>query len=293
MRYRVTHKTAYQYDDYVTLGHNEARLRPRNSGRQTVRHSKLRVQPVPGNIDSFNDYFGNEADFFTLDAPYKELSVIAESEVDVVVFGEIEASKTIPWDALQLEQSQGIKKSLDVLEFLHESPFIGIESWVRDYAQESFPPGCPVLEGASHLMGRVFGDFTYRPGVTEISTPLCEVFRRREGVCQDFAHFQIACLRAMGIPARYASGYLLTTPPPGKEKVRGSDASHAWLSVYCGEPGFVDLDPTNDLLPGDTYITLGWGREYGDVSPLKGVVLGGGSSSFVSVEVDVDPIEGQ
>ena len=176
------------------------------------------------------------------------------------------------------------------VEYLYESAFVRVSDELRAYAAASFTEGRPVLDAACDLRRRIFDDFEYHPGATTIATPLREVMRARKGVCQDFAHLAIACLRAMGVPARYVSGYLVTEPAPGEEKRVGADASHAWLSVYCPGSGFVDLDPTNDSLPDESYVTTAWGRDFGDVSPIKGVILGGGAHT-VHAAVDVTPIQ--
>ena len=180
--------------------------------------------------------------------------------------------------------------SLDALQYAFQSPFTQSHD-AHAYAENSFPQGRPVLECAIDLMSRIHREFTYEGGVTDLSTPVDNVLAERRGVCQDFAHLQIACMRSMGLPARYVSGYLRTHPPAGKERRIGADASHAWLAVWSPDHGWVDLDPTNDLLPGDEHITVAWGRDYGDVSPINGMVLGGGEQE-VSVAVDVKPTGG-
>jgi transglutaminase-like putative cysteine protease len=176
--------------------------------------------------------------------------------------------------------------------FRFDSRYVRFSHEVQQYAQPSFVAGRSMLEAAKDLTARIFQDFEYDPNATHVSTPTLEVLRQRRGVCQDFAHLQIACLRSMGLAARYVSGYLLTQPPPGQSKLVGSDASHAWISVYFGDGQWLDFDPTNNLIPGDEHITIGWGRDYADICPIQGVLIGGGQSRL-RVSVDVLPISSQ
>jgi transglutaminase-like putative cysteine protease len=178
---------------------------------------------------------------------------------------------------------------LEAYQFAFESPYAATSDAVHAYALESFVPARPILEAAMDLTARIHRDFEYRGGVSDVSTPVADVLSMRQGVCQDFAHLEIACLRSFGLPARYVSGYLLTRPPEGREKLVGSDASHAWLAVWAGADGWVDFDPTNDMIPGVEHITLGWGRDYGDVSPINGFIVGGGAHQL-TVAVDVNPV---
>jgi transglutaminase-like putative cysteine protease len=193
-----------------------------------------------------------------------------------------------PWESVRERLDD--EAALRAYEFAFDSPHAIVDEAVYDYAGLSFVPGRPVLEATMDLTARIFREFEYRGGVSDVSTPVREVFAMRQGVCQDFAHLQIACLRSLGLAARYVSGYLLTHPPEGKEKLIGSDASHAWLSIWAGDAGWVDFDPTNNVIPGIEHITLGWGRDYGDVSPITGFIIGGGGAHQVSVAVDVSPL---
>ena len=183
-------------------------------------------------------------------------------------------------------------EALDAYELVFESPYVVGDDAIRDYALQSFAPGRPILAAAMDLTSRIFREFQYRGGVSDVSTPVRDVFAMRQGVCQDFAHLMIACVRSLGLAARYVSGYLLTRPPEGKEKLVGSDASHAWVSVFAGDAGWVDFDPTNNVIPGVEHITFAWGRDYGDVSPINGFIVGGGTHQ-VSVAVDVSPRPGR
>ena len=187
----------------------------------------------------------------------------------------------------ELLTTEGI---LHAYEFSFDSPYVAANDEVSEYAKVSFTPGRPILAAAMDLTSRIFHEFEYRGGVSDVSTPVREVFAMRKGVCQDFAHLQIACLRSLGLAARYVSGYLLTHPPEGKEKLVGSDASHAWLSVWSGSAGWIDFDPTNNLIPGVEHITIGWGRDYGDVSPINGFIVGGGAHQ-ITVAVDVNAVQ--
>ncbi len=292
MRLTVTHVTTYRYEKPVSIGHNEARLRPRASTAQEVLDDDVAIEPKPQSRSQFVDYFGNRGDFFLLDAPHRELRVEATSVVDVRRPPLPFASMTAPWEQVRAAVAfRGGALPERPIEMIYPSPFVRPSDDIRAYAEPSFPDGRPVLEGAMDLVERIHAEFRYEAGATSIATPLRQVMAERRGVCQDFAHLGIACLRAMGLPARYVSGYLLTTPPPGRERLVGADASHAWLAVYVPGHGFVDLDPTNGNAPDDTYATVAWGRDFGDVSPLKGVILGGGAHT-VHAAVDVQVVRG-
>lgn len=291
MIYRVKHVTTYTYAEPVLLAHHQAHLTPRSVPGQTCQRAALHIEPTPTSLDDRGtDYFGNPVTFFAMQDPHRKLVVKATSTVAVEHQTVPAAEETPPWDVVadQLACQTG-EPLLEVADFFYDSPLIGIFPEVRRYAESSFPPGRPILACLIDLNQRVHNDFAYDPTATTVSTPLSQVLAEGRGVCQDFAHLAIACVRSVGLPARYVSGYLLTHPPPGEEKLRGSDASHAWLSAYLPGAGWLDLDPTNDCLPGTEHVTLGWGRDYDDVSPLRGVVLGGGDHSL-KVAVDVEPL---
>jgi transglutaminase-like putative cysteine protease len=292
MNYRVRHLTTYTYSAPVLMAHHMAHLIPRSFTWQTCRRSSLRVRPLPTVLDDDGrDYFGNPVSFFTVQDPHSTLTVEAISRVAVRARDLPSPGETLPWetvaDALLHEHGQGL---VEASEFCFDSPFVETSDVIAEYAGPSFPPEMPILAGLLDLMHRIHSDFTYDPKATTVATPLDQVLSERRGVCQDFAHLGIACLRSLGLAARYVSGYLLTRPPPGKEKRRGSDASHAWLAAFVPAVGWIDLDPTNDCIPGLEHVTTAWGRDYDDVSPLRGIVLGGGDHSF-KVAVDVEPIE--
>ncbi len=287
MKYRVRHITNYSYRDLVPLCQNQAHLLPRVFDRQQCESTRVTVQPEPTAMKSWVDYFGNSALHFAVEVPHDELTVTAESIVTVTPPRLPAPSATPPWEQVR----DATKTSLDdkSVQFTFASPLIRLIDEARDYARPSFSPGRPLLEAALDLTGRIFREFKYDPEATCVNTPTEEVFRLRRGVCQDFAHLEITCLRSMGLAARYVSGYLLTEPPPGQTKLVGADASHAWLAVYCPQlRTWFDLDPTNNQMPQLRHVTLAWGRDYSDVCPIKGVFLGGGEHRMY-VSVDVAP----
>ena len=293
MIYVVRHRTTYEYSHDVSISHHLLHLQPRSSRNQTCHRSSLIVEPAPAVIKSDRDYFGNQVTYLTVGEPHLKLVIFATSTVEAAPLGNPDPMATPPWDGIHRQLAGATDQaSLDAFQFAFDSPYTSSSNGAWDYAAPSFPRGRPVLAGALDLTGRIFRDFKYEGGVTDIWTPVDRVLKDRRGVCQDFAHLQIACLRSHGLPARYVSGYLLTRPPEGKEKLVGSDASHAWISVWCPGHGWVDLDPTNNLMPGDEHITIAWGRDYGDVSPIKGLVVGGGGHK-VDVSVDVSPENGE
>ncbi len=290
MRYRIRHTTRYQYSEPVAGSHHAAHLRPRDSaGDQVCRRWKLDIQPRPALYSETFDFFGNPVAFFTVQEEHEELVIEAGGEVTVMT-ASIPAFETTPtWNrvAALLRAPEG-GALLEACQYAYGSPFAPLSAELADYAAASFTAERPILEAAADLTRRIHEDFKYEPETTTISTPVSDVFRDRRGVCQDFAHLQLACLRSLGLSARYVSGYLRTFPPPGKPRLVGADASHAWIAVFVPGSGWIDLDPTNNVLPRDTHITLAWGRDYGDVSPIRGVLLGGGEHEM-TVEVDVEP----
>ncbi len=289
MKYRISHATTFFYSEPVPLGHNEAHLTPRNFGRQSCLVTTLTIDPAPVAVHHWVDYFGNQATFFTLEQEHRQLSIDAESVVEVEPASPPDPGATPAWEEVRDACRQpGNADSLAASQFTFESPHVRINHDLVDYARGSFTPRRPILEAALDLTERIFREFKYDPSATVVNTPVADVFQQRRGVCQDFAHLQIACLRGLGLPARYLSGYLLTDPPPGQPRLVGADASHAWLSIYCPGLGWIDLDPTNNKIPCDRYVTVGWGRDYSDVAPIRGVFLGGGSHTM-RVAVDMAP----
>jgi transglutaminase-like putative cysteine protease len=289
MLYRINHTTTYLYSEPVTLCHNLLHLNPRRGPGQTCQRSQILVSPFPGVLLQDSDYFGNTTLFFTIQEPHPKLTITAQHTVDVIPPALPDASQTVPWDqaVTTIRQDHG-PEGIDAYQYVFNSCYIKVGSQLLEYARPSFPAGRSLLEGVLDLTGRIHKEFQYDPQATTIATPLSEVLAHRRGVCQDFAHLEIGCLRALGLSARYVSGYMLTNPPPGQERLVGADASHAWLSVFCPGFGWIDVDPTNNKLPQEKHITLAWGRDYDDVSPIKGIILGGGKHS-VRVAVDVIP----
>lgn len=291
MRYCVRHRTTFSYEEPVSVSHHVLHLTPRDFDRQRCLGSTIHVDPKPTLISKGADYFGNTVQYLTISEPHRQLSVEATSRVDVFGRGASPSLTDGPsWDDLAQSVRTLAGPTLEAYEYLFDSRYVVTTGPIGEFARESFPPGRPLLEATMDLTTRIFTQFTYRGGVSDVSTPVAEVLSMRQGVCQDFAHLQIACLRSLGLPARYVSGYLLTHPPTGHAKLVGSDASHAWLSVWSGpDAGWIDFDPTNDLMPDVEHVTVGWGRDYGDVSPINGFILGGGEHK-VAVAVDVDAV---
>ena len=290
MKLRIKHRSLYEYSDAVTISHHEARLSPRETEAQRVVRHELLVEPEPQSRRRRFDYFGNRATHFSLSEPHHALEVVSQSVVDLspVQLPPLDATPT--WEAVQERLKTDRRRDiLDAYAFCFESPLLQVTQELVDYALGSFHPKMPVLLAAQDLMRRIYDDFRYDTTATHIATPLTEVLSTRRGVCQDFAHVMIGCLRSMGLAARYVSGYLLTHPPPGRPKLVGADASHAWLSIFVPDIGWVDFDPTNNVLPSDEHVTIAFGRDFSDVTPIRGVILGGGQHK-INVAVDVEPI---
>jgi transglutaminase-like putative cysteine protease len=291
MRFQVVHTTSYFYSEPVALCHNELHLTPRNTPTQTCLVHLLSIRPPAAKIEEAVDYFGNQVRWFTIGEPHLEFSITARSDVRRTAVAFTATEKTQTWEAVsQAARAANEPSSFEASQFLFDSPSIAACAELAEYAAPSFPAGRPWLEGLLDLTARIHEDFVYDPTATNVSTPLATVMAMRRGVCQDFAHLQIGCLRAMGLPARYVSGYLLTQPPPGQPRLVGADASHAWIAAWCPELGWVEFDPTNDVMPSLEHITVAWGRDYSDVCPIKGVFIGGGRHSM-RVSVDVRPVE--
>lgn len=288
MKFRVSHTTEYIYSAPVSLCRNQACLLPRQTPWQNCLSSSLQIDPQPVDLRERIDPFGNRVHHFALQQPHDKLTVTACSDVEVNSDPELlTRANRLSWEqAAALLQSDKSAATLAALPFCYDSPLAGRMPELEAFSRPSFPAGRPVGDAVSELMTRIFQEFKYRPGTTTVATPLSEVLRKRQGVCQDFAHLGVACLRSLGLAARYVSGYIETLPPPGQERLVGADASHAWFSVFTGEAGWLDCDPTNNQLTAEQHVTVAWGRDFGDVSPLSGVALGGGKHS-VNVAVDV------
>jgi len=294
MRYQIRHLTRYDYSGQATLSHNEARVLPRNLPWQKCLNSEWQISPKPVRLRERTDFFGNRVAYFSTENVHDSLEVVVVSEVDVSARPAQDIFSTITWpDAVSdVAQSHrtGNRECIDARLYVLESPFVRQQQTLQQYAEECFEDTSDLIQGLHILNKRIFDEFTYDPGVTTTATPVHEVMAAKRGVCQDFAHLMIGCLRSLGLPARYVSGYMETLPPPGQEKLLGADATHAWIAAFIPGWGWLELDPTNGCLPDERYIVLGWGRDYADVTPLKGVMTGGGEHEL-SVAVDVIPKE--
>jgi transglutaminase-like putative cysteine protease len=285
--YEVTHSTVYSYSEEVSHCQNIAYLLPQSDARQSCERTEISISPFPAVSADHTDYFGNRFRYFSVEKPHRQLSVTAKTRIRTENPTQNDWENSPAW-----EQVAGIARNptetadIAAVEFLLPSPFVALSAEFGEYAAESFSPGRPVLAAVLAFAQRIRKDFKYEQKSTTILTPLSDVFRHRRGVCQDFAHLAIAALRTIGIPARYVSGYIETYPPAGKPKMRGSDASHAWISVYAGAAGWFDFDPTNGKAITEEFIVTARGRDFGDVSPLKGILFGGGKHTL-KVEVDV------
>jgi transglutaminase-like putative cysteine protease len=285
MKYDLLHETTYGYDSPVVLSQQLLHLTPRVVEHQRLAWHRIEVAPSPGETAARHDYFGNPVTHIMLAAPHSSLAVSARSSVEVLA--RKAPAPAGPWELARDRLRDGTTL-LEPMQFLYESPHIEFFRDLAAYAEPSFAKGRDLIEATLDLTRRIHADFTFDPKATSVSTPLREVLAKRRGVCQDYAHFMTGCLRMLGLPARYVSGYILTRPPPGKPRLVGADASHAWVSVWCGGERWVDLDPTNDMLVGEQHITLGWGRDFSDVTPMRGVILGGGEQEL-EVRVTVTP----
>lgn len=289
MKYRIKHITEYLYSDRVSHCFNVAHMIPRNTLRQQSLNTRVRVNPDTAYSAKREDYFGNVAYHFEIQRPHKKLIITASSEVDTSAqSAEPELDLGVSCEqARALLSNAKDAETLFAREFMLDSSMVKSMRAVQDFARPSFDDERPLLSCVRDLTHRIFTEFTYCPESTTIATPLEDVLANKKGVCQDFAHLQIACLRAMGFPAKYVSGYIETLPAPGQEKLVGTDASHAWISVYSPGEGWFEFDPTNDCLAGEQHIITAWGRDYFDVTPLRGVIYGGGETPLLSVSVDV------
>ena len=298
VRYHVLHETSYDYGSPISLSQQQLHLSPRVLPWQVVHEQRIEIEPAPTWRRDGQDAFGNPVSWISFHAPHDSLRL--RSTMNISVLSHMPAPEllaaSMPWEELRERLAYDAQppepEDLDAVRFLFESSHVRVKHELAQYAADCFPPGTPVLVGAHSLMAKIFEEFEFDPEATTVSTPVLEVLENKRGVCQDFAHLMIACLRALGLAARYVSGYLLTRPPPGKPRLIGADASHAWVSVYA--PGtadnWVDFDPTNNLLPDTEHITLAVGRDFSDISPLRGIILGGGSAE-PEVAVTVVPLD--
>ncbi|MGO9752206.1 MAG: transglutaminase family protein [Solirubrobacteraceae bacterium] len=287
--YRVTHRTEYEYESDVSASYGQLHLLPRDLPGQRCRTTEVLSDPVATDYRERIDYFGNRACFLAIHEPHRALSLTVSSLVEVDrVAAECSRLGHRPWEQARDAAVRGdALQTLAAAEFRLDSPLVQAGEMYCNYAASSFAPGRDLLDALRSLSARIHNDFAYQPGTTSVTTPLAEVFGHRRGVCQDFAHLAIACLRSLGLPARYVSGYLETDAPPGAVKLTGVDGSHAWLSVLVPDAGWIDIDPTNDQFPNSRYIVTAYGRDYSDVPPLNGVIYTEGRTTSLKVAVDV------
>jgi transglutaminase-like putative cysteine protease len=290
MKYSITHRTLYEYDAPVTASHHVTRLEPRASNAQECEVFSLTIFPEPTLRKTRQDYFGNRLCFFAVQEIHSKLEIITHSRVTVSAKKVSDLENPTTWEEVaSLFRDPVSPEVVEPYQFVFDSPQVRASQELAAYAAESFGKGTPLFAGAADLTRRIFEDFKYDPKATTVATPLEEVWNKRRGVCQDFAHLGIACLRSIGLPARYVSGYLRTRPPAGQPRLVGADASHAWFSIFCPGTGWVDFDPTNNLQPGEEHILIAYGRDFDDVSPVAGILTGGGEHE-VKVSVDVEEI---
>lgn len=287
MQYRVNHITEYKYQELVNTAHNRLCLVPLNLPEQKCLTSEIKILPVPDETEYRTDFFGNTILFISIYKEHQKLEIISESTIDILpkIQVSLAANSPLQWNEIKSVIAQRDEYA-DVSQYLLPSHYVPNSLAIKKFAEECFPPGETLWNACHLLMKKIFTSLKFTPGFTTINTPVEEVVKSRKGVCQDFAHLMIACLRNMGVPARYVSGYLETFPPPGKEKLVGSDASHAWVAVYFPEIGWVEFDPTNNLLPAENHVIVAFGRDYFDVAPLKGIIFSSGNQQ-VEVKVDV------
>ncbi len=286
MKYRVVHTTRYQYSTPASLCYNQLHLVARETQGQRVVDAELRIDPQPDDLRERLDTHGNVVTYFTIERPHDTLVVTASTELDVAPY-DISPAAGRTWEATR----DAVVEMIPAREFLLDSALVPALAELERYAVPSFSEGRTLLEAVTDLTSRIHRDFTFDPGFTTVTTPLSEVLAHRRGVCQDFAHLAVGCLRAMGLAARYVSGYIETVPPPGEEKLIGADASHAWCAVRLADGSWLDLDPTNDAVGPEGYLTVAWGRDYSEVVPVKGVVMSTGAGMSLSVAVDVFRLE--
>jgi transglutaminase-like putative cysteine protease len=292
--YRVEHYTAYRYSEPVMLSHQQLHLTPRPLDYQPVQEHKVVIKPAPTQQRKMTDPFGNPLTEIAIEAAHTALDIIARTTVAVAERQMVDPAETPAWESIR--EALAYRAAwhpepaiLDATQYLFESPYTRVKRTLRAYAADCFEPDRSILAAARALMGKIHGEFKFDAAATNVTTPVMNFFEEKRGVCQDFTHFMISCLRSTGLAARYVSGYLLTRPAPGKPRRVGADASHAWVSLFVPGSGWIDLDPTNNVFPSSEHITLGWGRDFSDVTPLRGVINGGGEQTL-KVKVTVEPL---
>lgn len=290
-RYKVIHQTEYQYENEASLCHNVMYKTPMDTPFQKVISFECEIDPKPSYFGKRKDFFGNESIYFSVDTLHKTLRVKAESEVSIQNpdWLTVGLNDSKPWEEV-VRWTHSAATTNDIKQFYLESEHVPILPEIQRYALQSFKPNRPIFEALKELNSRIFSDFKFTPGFTDISTPVKTVYETKKGVCQDFAHFGLSCLRSLGLSAKYMSGYLETVPPPGKPKMIGADASHAWIAVYIPEWGWVEFDSTNNLIVKNEHIRVATGRDFSDVTPLKGIVYSSGEQQL-KVSVDVTKLQ--
>ena len=290
MNYHITHRTLYEYAAPVSVSHHVARLEPMITAAQSRDRFSLQIFPAPALRKERVDYFGNRLCFFAIQEVHSKLEIITHSRVTLHPPAPVSNESAAPWtEVADMFRDPVSPEVVEPYQFVFDSPQVRAAPELEAYARKSFAPGTPLLAGTRELTRRIFEDFKFDAKATTVATPLEEVWEKRRGVCQDFAHLGIACLRSLGLPARYVSGYLRTRPPEGRDRLVGADASHAWFAIFAPGAGWVDFDPTNNVQPAGEHITVACGRDFGDVSPVAGILTGGGRHT-VTVAVDVEPI---
>ncbi len=288
MEYQITHITEYEYFQPIAICHNIAKLLVRNTSDQQSIKTNINISPEPDRISEYVDFFGNKVLYFAIQQEHKKLTVSIQSIIEKTISSPIQVNiySDLAWNEIPALLLDVTPEHITAKQFISETDYTKTSSEIHEYALKSFINGRSFFESTKELMQRIYTDFEFKPGSTNVTTPLIEVMKERKGVCQDFAHLAIACVRSVGLPARYVSGYIETAAPEGKEKLFGVDASHAWFSIYIPNTGWIDFDPTNNIIPSQQHITIGWGRDYADITPLKGVIVSSGKHKL-SVSVDV------
>ena len=293
-RYRIEHLTAYRYSEAVMLSHQQLHLSPRLLPYQRILAHEVAIEPPPTDRRETSDAFGNPLTAIAIESAHRALDIVARSTIEVSARAASAGSNSPPWEKVREELAyraawRPAAAVLEATQFLFESPHARLKRELRSYAGDCFAPGRPVLDAAKELMAKMHAEFKFDPKATSVMTPVMTFFEQRRGVCQDFTHFMISCLRSVGLAARYVSGYLMTHPTARRRSQAGGDASHAWVALFIPGSGWVDLDPTNNLLPSLEHITLGWGRDFSDVTPLRGVINGGGEQTL-EIKVTVEDV---
>ncbi len=290
MKYKINHTTKYEYEGSVPFCQNIVHLTPRNTPYQDCWQHRLHVHPHPATSHRRIDYFGNTTTTFSVDKGHRVLQIMAGSSVELKPRQLPAVEKTEPWESIRDRLPHDLTPvGLANYQFAFPSHHIPFHDPLTDYARQSFSAGCPLLAAVKDLCRRIHTDFQYDAEATDVNTPIASVFEMRRGVCQDLSHVMLSGLRSLGLAARYVSGYVRTHPPDGKPRLTGADASHAWIAVYCGSHGWIDVDPTNNVFPETEHITLAWGHDYSDVCPVAGMFIGDGGHR-ITVSVDVAPL---